>query len=292
MKKSVSKRSVIVTLADPHSGHRYGLLNPDTVLYEHDEHGNELEEVHPRLNKIQEYLWEMYQGWINDVKEFANGDDLVIAVDGDMTVGNRHPSRLVSEREADQIEIGVSNMRPWYALNPKAVKIIKGTGAHTFGYGSSEITITKQLHTEFPNIPTKFCDHALFTVNGMDADISHHGPTAGTRNWLKGNELRYYLRSCMLDEICAGHVPPRLYVRAHFHEDVEETVIIKANGNRYKSTAVILPSLTYLDDFADQAAKSPSRITHGMYVFEVIGGELCRVLPLTKSIDIRTKDVL
>ena len=286
------KRSILVTFADPHAGHRYGLLNPSTVLYEHDEEGNELEEVHPKLNKIQEYLWSIYQTQIDCIGKFANGDDIIISVDGDMTAGNKHPSRLVSEREADQIEIGVSNMRPWYAINPKAVKIIKGTGAHTFGYGSSEITITKQLRAEFPDVPIKFCDHALTTVNGMPVDISHHGPTAGTRNWLKGNEARYYLRSNMQDEINAGCIPPRLYIRAHYHDDIEETIIIKSNGKRYKSTLVILPSLCYIDDFADQHVKSPSRITHGMYIFEIIDGDLCRIIPLTKSVDVRSRDEL
>ena len=285
-------RSILVTLADFHAGHRYGLLNPDTVLYEHDADGNELEDYHPELNKIQQYLWSIYQAQIKYVGEFAKGDDVIIAVAGDMTIGNKHPSRLVSEREADQIEIGVSNMRPWYALNPKAVKIIKGTGAHNFGYGSSEITITKQLRTEYPSVPIKFCDHALTTINGMSTDISHHGPGPGIRNWLKGNEARYYLRSNMQDEINAGHTPPRLYVRGHYHEDVEETLVIKANGKRYKSTLVILPSLTYLDDYADQHVKSPSRITHGMYVFEIIDSDLFRIIPLTKTIDIRTKDEL
>jgi hypothetical protein len=286
------KRSILVTFADPHGGHRYGLLNPDTVLYEHDADGNELEDYHPELNKIQQYIWDIYQAQIDYVKNFANGDDIIVVADGDLTAGNKHPSRLVSDRPSDQVDIGASNMRPWYAINPKAVKIIKGTGAHTFGYGSSEITITKQLKTEFPNVPIKFCDHALSTINEMPTDISHHGPTAGSRHWLKGNEARYYLRSEMEQEISAGHVPPRLYVRAHYHEDVEETLIIKANGKRYKSTIVILPSLCYIDDFADQAAKSPSRITHGMYVFEIIDGDLGRVIPLTKSVDVRTKDIL
>lgn len=286
------KRTLLVTFSDPHGGHKYGLLNPDTVLYEHDADGNELEDYHPELNKIQQYIWSIYQSQIKYIGEFAKGDDIVIAVDGDMTAGNKHPARLVSQRDADQIEIGISNMRPWYAINPKAVKIIKGTGAHTFGYGSSEIVITKSLKTEFPNVPIKFCDHALTTINGMAVDISHHGPTPGTRNWLKGNEARYYLRSCMQDEINAGHIPPRLYIRAHYHEDVEETLIIKANGKRYKSTLVILPSLCYIDDYADQHVKSPSRIVHGMYVSEIIDGDLFRVIPLTKSIDIRTKDEL
>jgi hypothetical protein len=286
------KRSILVTMADPHSGHRYGLLNPNTILHEMDEKGEEMKEYHPPLNKIQEYIWDLYLQWIKEIGQFANGDEIIVAVDGDLTAGNKHSSRLVSQRLADQIEIGASSLRPWYSIKPRAIKIIKGTGAHTFEFGSSEIIITKQLQTEFPEVPINFSNHALAKINGMDADISHHGPTAGRRFWLKGNEARYYLRSEMEIEIAAGKVPPRLYVRAHYHDDVEETLIIKANGHRYKSTLVILPSLCYIDDYADQAAKSPSRITHGLYVHEVIDGDLFRVVPLTRTIDIRSRDEL
>ena len=286
------KRSILVTLADPHSGHRYGLLNPNTILHELDAKGNVVKDYNPPLNSIQEYLWQNYTEAIKQIKEFARKDDIIIAVDGDLTAGTKHAQRLVSDRVSDQITIGISNLRPLYSLKPKAVKIIKGTGAHTLDFGSSEILISEKLSDEFPNIKTDFCNHALMKVGGMEADISHHGPTPGTRNWLKGNELRYYLRSCMQDEINAGHTPPRLYVRAHYHEDAEEQLIIKANGNRYKSAIVILPSLCWLDDYAEKVAKSPSRITQGLYMFEVIDGELCKIIPITKTIDIRSRDEL
>jgi hypothetical protein len=286
------KRSILVTLADPHSGHRYGLLNPNTLLHELDKNGNIVKDYSPPLNTIQEYLWQNYLEAIQQVKDFAKKDDIVVMIGGDLTAGTKHAQRLVSDRLADQITIGASNLRPLYSLRPKAVKIVKGTGAHTLEFGSSEILITEMLSAEFPNIPTDFCNHALTTINGAATDISHHGPTPGSRNWLKGNEARYYLRSCMQDEINAGCIPPRLYVRAHYHESSEETLIIKANGHRYKSSLVILPSLCWLDDYADKVAKSPSRIEQGLYMFEIIDGDLFRIIPLTKTIDIRTRDEL
>ena len=287
------KRSIIVDCSDLHGGHRYGLLNPETALDEIDQNGNPIDKTYdPQLTKIQEYLWEIYTVQIKYVNEYAAGDEVIVIMNGDMTAGDKHKQLLVSDRMADQIVIGAWNMRPWYEIKPRAVRFVKGTGAHVFGYGSSEILIVEILKPTYPEISTKICDHALLTVCGIDIDISHHGPPPGSREWLKGNEARYYLRSLMMQEITAGKKPPRLVLRGHYHEEIEETLIIKSNGNRYKSTLVLTPSFTFIDEYARKAARSPSRITHGMVMIEIVDGEILRTVPLTRTIDIRTKETL
>jgi hypothetical protein len=139
-------------------------------------------------------------------------------------------------------------------------------------------------------VKTEVKDHGLFDFHGVGADISHHGPPPGSRKWLEGNEARYYLRSAMLDEITAGKVPPRIYYRAHYHQSVEETLIVRGNGSRYKSSLIITPSLAFIDSHARQTVRSPSRITHGMSVAEIVDGELLRNIPLERTIDIRSKE--
>lgn len=284
------KRAVLAVCADLHGGHRHGLLNPNTVLEETDENGNILETYHPQLTRIQEYLWEEYTKGIGKIKELAADDPLYVIINGDVTAGNKYPQLLVSNRMADQFIIAAFNCKPWYDLAPAAVRIITGTGAHVFEQGTSEITITSLLKAIYPEISTKVLDHGLLTIAGVDIDISHHGPPAGSREWLRGNEVRYYLRSAMMQEIVAGKVPPRLYFRGHYHEDVEETLIVKANGNRYKSTLILTPSFAFIDNHARQAVKSPARISHGMYAVELVDGELLRTIPITRTLDIRTKE--
>jgi hypothetical protein len=286
------QRAILVVLSDPHGGHRHGLLNPNTVLEETDEFGNLIKNYHPQVTRIQQYLWEQYTKWIAEIKEIVGSDPLYIAMNGDITCGNKYPQLLVSDRIADQFIIAAANFAPLYDLKPRAVRIIKGTGAHVFNQGTSEIVVTTLLKAGYPNVSTEVKDHGLFTIEGVDVDVSHHGPPPGSRKWLEGNEARYYLRSAMLDEITAGKTPPRIYYRAHYHQSVEETLIVRGNGNRYKSTLIITPSLAFIDDHARQTVRSPSRITHGMSVAEIIDGELLRNIPLEKTIDIRSHEAL
>lgn len=284
------QRSIIAVCSDLHGGHRHGVMNPATLLDDIDEEGNVIGDYHPELNKIQKYLWEIYTKGIAHIKQIAGNDPIYVIINGDITAGNKYPQLLVSDRLADQFAIAEFNMYPWYDIKPRAVRFLKGTGAHVFNQGTSEIVVARFLEAEYPKISTKVMDHGLFDFGGVTIDVSHHGPFPGSRIWLKGNAARYYLQDVMMQEIVAGKCPPRIYFRSHYHEEVEESLIIKGNGNRYKSTLIITPSFAFIDSHARQTVKSPSRISHGMFAVEVVDGELLRTIPLTKTIDIRSKE--
>jgi len=286
------KRTILAICSDLHGGHRHGLLNPETLLDEIDERGNIIEQYHPPLNKIQEYLWEKYTNWLSEAFDYAKRDEVVFVLNGDLTAGNKYKQLLVSDRLADQIIIGEANAAPIYARKPKAVRLIKGTGAHVFDNGSAEILIATLLKAAYPKTSTRVYDHALMEIGGVDVDISHHGPPTGSREWLKGNEARYYLRSLMLQEIVVGNIPPRLVFRGHYHDFIEETLKIKHDGEWYTSTLVITPSLTFITDYARMVMRSPNRVTHGIVLAELIDGELLRVVPMLQTVDIRSKESL
>lgn len=287
------QRKILVVASDLHGGHRHGLLNPDTVLTEFDERGNKLGNYHPELNAIQIYLWGIYMAQIKYVSEYAKGDDILFVQNGDSTAGNKYKQLLVSDRIADQIIIAKYNVEPWMKVpNLKAIRFITGTGAHVFGEGSSEILITEMMKDKYPKSDISVTDHSLIDYGGMATDISHHGPTPGSRKWLEGNEARYYLRDIMMRDLMSGKIPPRLIFRAHYHQYIEETLQIQTNGHFYKSTIIISPSFSFIDNHARQSVKSPNRITHGSVMVEVVDGEPLRIIPLVKTIDIRTKEIL
>ena len=286
------KRTIFVIVSDLHGGHRHGLLNPATELHEYDEEGNIVKDFHPQLNPVQEYLWKIYTAQIDWIKKMSGTDDIVLCFNGDMTTGNFHDDLLTSDRMADQIVIAMSNSEPWYELpNLKAVRYIKGTGVHVFGEGSSELLLGLISSKSHPDVDCKVSDHSLLTVNGMQMDISHHGPPPGSRKWLEGNECRYYLRDLMMRDLLEGKTPPRMVFRGHYHTYAQEQLTI-SNGTFHTSTLVLTPSFTFPNGYTRKVIKSPSRVTHGMVVTEIVDGQPLKIHPLVKTIDIRTKEIL
>ena len=86
-----SKRCVVVGLADVHSGHSLGLLNPETVLISEDDEG-QVEEWTPDLTETQRRLWHVYQQNIEQVSDLAGRDEVIVFHDGDLTNGDKYGS--------------------------------------------------------------------------------------------------------------------------------------------------------------------------------------------------------
>jgi hypothetical protein len=286
------KRKILAIVSDLHGGHRHGLLNPDTELEEYDPINHVNRVYHPQLNPVQDYLWKIYTAQIKWVGELTKGDDLVVCFNGDMTAGNKHIDLLASDKLSDQMIIAHYNSEPWYKLpDLRAVRYVKGTGAHEFGEGSSVSVLGKLSQGIHPDIDCAVSDHSLITINGMDVDISHHGPPPGSRKWLEGNEVRYYLRDLMMRDLMEGKIPPRMVFRGHYHQYVQESLTI-SNGTFHTSTLILTPSFTFPNGYARKVVRSPSRITHGMVVVEIVDGQPLKIHPLLKTIDIRTKEIL
>jgi hypothetical protein len=286
------KRTILAIVSDLHGGHRHGLLNPDTELEEYDPINHVTQIYHPQLNPVQDYLWKIYTAQIKWIGELTKGDDLVVCFNGDMTAGNKHIDLLASDKLSDQMIIAHYNSEPWYQLpDLRAVRYVKGTGAHEFGEGSSVSVLGKLSQGIHPDIDCAVSDHSLITINGMEVDISHHGPPPGSRKWLEGNEVRYYLRDLMLRDLIEGKIPPRMVFRGHYHQYVQESLTI-SNGTFHTSTLVLTPSFTFPNGYARKVVRSPSRITHGMVVVEIVDGQPLKIHPLLKTIDIRTKEIL
>ena len=284
----MSKRRLVVLLSDTHGGHKLGLLSPETVIYDEDESGN-LRPYTPDLMAMQRYLWELYTGHIKSVRELAGRDEIIVVHNGDVTQGLKYPEHLVSTRLSDQVLIGFCNLKPWLELrNVRTVRVVKGTASHVLGEGSSEILIARMLAQAYPNKDVQALYHGLLDVGGVTFDCAHHGPFPGSRNWLKGNVARYYLRSLMLDDVLHGRDPPRVVARAHYHVYVRETLRLEVEGQEHASDLIITPSYCGVGDHGRRVTRSTSLQTHGLVACEVVGGELRDVHPFKETLDLRT----
>lgn len=294
MTKRKSNRKVIVHISDPHGGHRLGLLNPETKLYTQSPTG--LKKVETNFNEVNSYLWDLWTSkCVTKAIEYANGDDILILITGDITAGNRHVEEVISPLVSHQIEIARDIFKPWFAYkNVKSVRFAAGTGVHVYGVGSAEMLVSDFLKPYYPKVDIGVVFHGLAEIRdtGVKIDYAHHGPYGGSRNWLRGNVARLYLQSLMQDEVDAGNVPPQIVLRGHYHTPVEESYTKRCDGHKYRSQIVVAPSMCILDDYARKQTQSTFRITNGIYCFEIVDGLVGSPYEISSVMDLRTVEVL
>lgn len=281
-------RFVVAQFGDTHGGNKLGLMHPDVKL--RDPEGKI---YRPEPTESQIYLDEVHSKHVKETIEFADGNDLYILHVGDVTQGNKHSPEVVSTRIADQFQIGRANFWYWIGYKKlKAIRLAVGTPAHNFGEQTAEEIVIDLLRQDVPDLDMKVIYHGLLNVKGSLFDYAHHGPTSGSRNWLKGNEARYYLRSLMEDEIHMGNTPPHLVSRGHYHSFVEEYLSIKYKSERYRSWIYTLPSYCMLGEYGVKVSSSQFIINNGMIATEVVDGQIGKTIILESTLDIRTKETI
>lgn len=285
-------RRILAVMADTHAGHKFGLCNPDVILFDETPEGD-LEPYQPNLTASQEHLWEINMQAVERAAEFAGDDPITLVHLGDPTHGNKHPEQLMSNRLADQLLIAEANLLPWLRIpQMQKVRLTIGTGAHEFGEGSATMMIATDAQKSFPELSVRAVYHGLADIDGVVIDYSHHGPGAGLRSWLHGNNVRFYLRDLMMREIMAGNQPPDLVLRGHVHTRSFERMTIEAGDSCYESSILVMPSMCMMSDFARQVTRSTYSITNGIALFEIVDGRLSAPEWIARTVDIRTKEVL
>ena len=284
-------RRLVVLFSDTHAGSKLGLMNPETVLWEEDHTGQPVP-WQPKPTAVQQWLWGHYSSDIAAVLDLAGGDDITLVHNGDLTWGRKYVSELVSTREADQMLIAVANLEPWGAYpNVKTVRLVHGTDSHAFGEATSDAIVCDALRVRWPDRSVAEVRHALLLVDGVGIDCAHHGPGPGGRQWLTGNQARYYAKSLMNDDLVLGRTPPRVIVRSHYHTFIRETV--RVHGAREVVTDVIVtPAYCGMTEYATQATRSAYLISCGLVALEIVDGALREIHPFVRAVDLRREEVL
>jgi len=251
----------------------------------------------PVLTATQKYLWHCYaEEDVPRVVELARGDPVILAHLGDPTQGNAWKQELVSSRDADQILMAAANMAPWFALHEAgeldltAVRFVVGTSAHEFYEGSAPILVAEILRKAHPDVNISIIRHGLATVQGVVIDYAHHGAGPGIRHWTRGNVLRYYVWSIVNDAVMRGEAPPRVILRAHYHEYVPETLHYQYEGDWRVCDGLIVPAYCALGEHARQSTRSKGTISNGLVALEIEDGELAGIYAFQRTVDLRTKE--
>lgn len=296
-----SNRRILVVSSDWHAGNTLGLMNPKTEMYEDTIDGGR-EKIDHELTATQEYLW--YTVWlpaIAEVKKLADGCPVAMVVNGDVTQGNRNPEQLVTSSIANQVFMAEACLHPWVE-QVKGLDYIRfsfGTASHIFSEGAAPVLVNRFMRDKHPQIDTGVVHHGLLDVAGVTVDYAHHGPSQGIRVWTEGNQLRYYTKSIMLDEMKDGRKPPNIIIRSHYHYPHREIVDIKTrkdNGRieTVSSRIYLTASMCGLSDYAHQATKSTNMLYNGILAFEIEDGRIVNdhLDDFTWSLDTRTKEII
>jgi len=261
-------------------------MNPKVVLYDETENGD-LVPYTPNLTATQKYLWGLHETIIEEVKEYSDGDEIIMLSLGDPTDGNHFNNELVSTRQGDLITIAISNFDPWMELpNLTTLRFAMGTEVHEFGEGTATHLIANSLAREHKDKDIKAVNHGIYHIGNVAIDYAHHRSGNSIRVWLAGNTALYYLRDVMFREILAGNKPADLYTGGHIHQKV--SVLTEVGG--HESRLVICPSMCGMTGFARKSTKSAYQITNGIVLFKVTDGVLSKPKFVTDTIDLRNKE--
>lgn len=276
------KDIMLYVLSDTHCGHRLGLINPETELFDESSGST----YKPATTDFQEYLWDLYLYGIGELEKLSKGKEVIIIVLGDITHGTKYPEQLISTRIADQVSIVQQAMKPLLKLkNIKAIRLVFGTGSHEFGEGSSMLILKDQIKHPNVNVTT----HGLLNVKNKLIDYSHHGPGVGIRDWLSGNEVRFYLKDLVYKELKRNNQIPDLVLRGHVHGFVHESIYRIENDELKKHSITVLPSMCGMGEFARQVSRSQHLLSNGVILYE-INSHVSDPIPLIRTIDTRVRE--
>jgi hypothetical protein len=247
----------------------------------------------PEVRPIQKHLWRWHEEDRLAIRDLAGKDRIVFVEMGDMTQGVVFKDNLAETELASQVAMAEWTIRPWLEMeNVKAVRIVQGTGVHLWGTGSTEKIIASKLREQYPNKNINIANHYALDVDDFLMDIAHHGPGPGSRNWLKGNVLRLYAQSEMMDLVVMQKPVPSLMLRAHFHEMTTATATYQVGGKIWEMSAWITPPYAFINNHAQKAVRSPGRMGIGMLAFELINGKLYDKHTFMHYVDLRTREVV
>lgn len=276
------QKTVLVVVADTHSGSSTGLLPPENWV------GLDGQTV--RLSTGQKVLWQQWEECWERVRQLRKGARLVVIHNGDAIDGKHHDTtQLVTSDIEEQKRMHLAAMD--HALkvaqhNPKKDKLfyVFGTETHV---GGAEDAIARDLGAEPLIMPTPANEwrdgcfihyHLKLNINGVRFDIAHHGLPSGTRAWTKNNGLFYVAKSHYFDCIERDVQPFDYIIGSHLHEYITAMY----EGIKGSTRAIMTPAFQLKTHFGHKVARNKlSSIGLVIIVIEADGRHYYEVPMLT-----------
>ena len=289
--RSGPPRRCVLQISDMHAGGALGLLNPACVLIRANDDGED-EEWTPEPSSTQQYLWGLLGEKLGEIADWADGDEIILLHTGDATQGDRFAEATIKDvTRSDQRVIAASNLAYICEALPniRRARLITGTLVHV--PDCAEARISARLR-KAAGIDVQSVHHVRLNISGAILEVAHHGPSAGTRDWLRGNVALYHLRDRVYRDRRGGLRAADCYIYGHFHTFVPAVLPDEWLGEWRLLRLVVAPSMTGLGHHARKTAKSPPFVEHGLVGYEIAGGRIAQVVAFTRKLDLRKEETL
>jgi len=256
--------------ADHHAGYQLGLANPDAMIT------IDGEEQRAPCNEMQRALWEIRRENLDRARRMIGDDPCVYLFGGDICQGIKYVEQVNIPTLAGQLDMAFWNIAPIYQQFPtlRSSLLMWGTGVHSFGVGSAEVLIAKRLKERFPKVETMAVPHGRLDIVGTSYTIdgAHHGPGESKRKYHEGSNPLWYLRDAMYKDLSLGMDPATIYLRAHRHVFVFQTLRLRWGGKFHESSICVLPPQCSMSAHALKTTQSEPMQSTGFILLEFTEG--------------------
>jgi hypothetical protein len=236
----MDKGVVMWNLADTHSGSTVGLMLPEKMPL--------VDGGYYTPSFPQDIIWKQFEEDIRITKKLRRNKNLFVVVNGDPVEGLHHSLLgVISPRVIDHESAHVRVMK--YALKKVGfdaaagdkIFYVGGTPSHCGRGNISTNRISAVLKAEPKDLKREIFWHGVLKlyVNGVCMIYGHQVFSASSRTWLWENNVRYFLKSYLMDCVGDGVDVPDYMVGAHRHRYVDSGDVI---WKKWRARGIITPS--------------------------------------------------
>ena len=257
-----------IVISDQHTGHKQGLVNPDSELEE---------DVPIPLYPIPQSLWAITESVRAYVNENCKKYDKWLINLGEVTQGNEHKDDLLTSAMHLQFKLAAETMHPFLDMKGmKGARFLQATSWHEYGDGSASKLMMELLKAKYPKLDIQQMNQSRMLVDDVLFEWTHHGSATPKRKYLEGNSAFLDAKDRVMNHILEGKKCPDITFTAHTHKPSKAQASILSNGEYISNTQVITPPMCGAGCYSRKVA-NPSIYYVGMHVvltdgigFEVI----------------------
>ena len=244
-------------ISDQHTGHKQGLVNPDSKLKE---------DVPIPLYPIPRVLWEITEeARLWTMQHYHKAHKWLIHL-GETTQGNQHTDDLLTADMSLQFKWAAEVLYPF--LNLKGMvgaRFLQATSWHEYGDGSSSKLMVETLKYKYPKLDIRQMNQARTLVGNTLFEWTHHGSGTSKRKYMEGNSAFLDAKDRLILHMIEDERCPDVTFTAHTHKPSKATASMLKDGEYLENTQIITPPMCGPGSFSRKVA-NPSMYYVGMHV--------------------------